>query len=971
MLAALALVFSCFAALVATNDPPGDGDWTPLTAEAATAEGGVTLRRLDDGSYLAEGENPDVTTYEFVFATQVKGITAIRVEALAHPSLPYGGPGRAEQGNFALSEVDLTVLPVTALGSDKPIGFKRAVADFSQSDGANFFLPRYAVDGKITPNEFYAPAGHLRHEARELVFEPKEPFGTTDGTRWKLRFHFRSSFPRHTAGCLRISITTRPETERLMPLPAAPEDSRISKATERGIDWLLLKQEPDGSWLGPDGTIYYGMTALGAYTLMQCGLRFDHPSVKAALAYLERVPVVRTYDAGCVLMAYKAMGENRPKERVKAITRFLLDTLGNGANQIGARWGYPFGHQNPAERLHWDLSNTQYAVLGLRAAAQCGEKVPTNVWERIAADTLELQGDYGEFCYRPGTKPTASMTLAGMTIVLICSEQLALVKGKEATVRRLQGALARAEGWLERNWSVEANVAPGDDGGSRRWYYYYLYGLERYGSISNKKVVGGHDWYAEASDAVLRRQAEDGSWATEYGEGDANTCFALIMLKRGSRTTGVEPRSRTSSDASDADKPTIASNGENPMLAWVRGLGAEAEQHLAAGGRIKSVQWKLNGQVVATVVPPPDADVRFERFLLHQPLRRNGIQELEATVQFVPVEGEASFECASHPLIVRVDNVEEPRHRETVRDHAAALTEIGDWDAVASSVDGGHDARHAVDGRNGTAWVCSELDREPWIKVSLRRAVAACAIKVVAAQPYLGGDGQYGRPQDIEVQVNGGKPFKVRLLDTTRAKQRIEFPKGGVKSIRIAIKSTYPGSDGSRRTGFKEIELLPVIAADDELRAASTSRVLVGPGSKAGDEWRYTSTKPGAGWEQPVFDDSAWPKSKGPFGDEKNAKAHAGPFEGGGLWIRKTFETDKEIAGRLLIQICHDDGAEVFLNGIQVGTLPSYSAGAYRGVIVPQDVAALVKPGPNTLAVHCNNIGGAAWLDVLLIEYLP
>ena len=80
MLAALALVFSCFAALVATNDPPGDGDWTPLTAEAATAEGGVTLRRLDDGSYLAEGENPDVTTYEFVFATQVKGITAIRVE---------------------------------------------------------------------------------------------------------------------------------------------------------------------------------------------------------------------------------------------------------------------------------------------------------------------------------------------------------------------------------------------------------------------------------------------------------------------------------------------------------------------------------------------------------------------------------------------------------------------------------------------------------------------------------------------------------------------------------------------------------------------------------------------------------------------------------------------------------------------------------------------------------------------------
>ena len=36
--------------------------------------------------------------------TDLTGITAIRLEALADPSLVKGGPGRATNGNFALSD---------------------------------------------------------------------------------------------------------------------------------------------------------------------------------------------------------------------------------------------------------------------------------------------------------------------------------------------------------------------------------------------------------------------------------------------------------------------------------------------------------------------------------------------------------------------------------------------------------------------------------------------------------------------------------------------------------------------------------------------------------------------------------------------------------------------------------------------------------------------------------------------------
>jgi hypothetical protein len=45
--------------------------------------------------------------------TEATGISAIRLEALADPSLVKGGPGRAGNGNFALSDFRLTIAPLS------------------------------------------------------------------------------------------------------------------------------------------------------------------------------------------------------------------------------------------------------------------------------------------------------------------------------------------------------------------------------------------------------------------------------------------------------------------------------------------------------------------------------------------------------------------------------------------------------------------------------------------------------------------------------------------------------------------------------------------------------------------------------------------------------------------------------------------------------------------------------------------
>src|SRR6185436_5435616 len=58
--------------------------------------------------------------------------------------------------------------------------------------------------------------------------------------------------------------------------------------TQRGIEWLLREQEPDGSWFGRWGANHIYGTGAVLPALAQCGL-VEHPSVRAAVAWLERV----------------------------------------------------------------------------------------------------------------------------------------------------------------------------------------------------------------------------------------------------------------------------------------------------------------------------------------------------------------------------------------------------------------------------------------------------------------------------------------------------------------------------------------------------------------------------------------------------------------------------------------------------------------------------------------------------------
>lgn len=85
-----------------------DTDWSTLIPKSAKATK-VELSILPDHSVLATGANPAKETHVVELESSVKGITAIRLEALQHESFTNKGKGlaRSDSGNFVLTEIEI------------------------------------------------------------------------------------------------------------------------------------------------------------------------------------------------------------------------------------------------------------------------------------------------------------------------------------------------------------------------------------------------------------------------------------------------------------------------------------------------------------------------------------------------------------------------------------------------------------------------------------------------------------------------------------------------------------------------------------------------------------------------------------------------------------------------------------------------------------------------------------------------
>ncbi len=176
--------------------------WTPLTVTAMTSASGATLTKQADGSILVGGTNPAVDIYKIELSTELKGITAIRLEVLPDASLPAMGPGRAPNGNFVLNELRLKESPKGQAEKAAPVALQKASADYSQED----WPVAGAIDGDARTGWAISPQFGKAHLA---VFETRQDIGHDGGTL--LFFTLEQSFgSQHTIGKFRLSATTAP-----------------------------------------------------------------------------------------------------------------------------------------------------------------------------------------------------------------------------------------------------------------------------------------------------------------------------------------------------------------------------------------------------------------------------------------------------------------------------------------------------------------------------------------------------------------------------------------------------------------------------------------------------------------------------------------------------------------------------------------------------------------------------------------
>lgn len=314
----------------------------------------------------------------------------------------------------------------------------------------------------------------------------------------------------------------------------------IKKAMELGIQFLRSTQKSNGTW---DYSVFSkrdfssGVTALVLYSLLKAGVSPDSAVIESGRkALITRID--STYTVALMSMFLSKLDRNLYRETLKANASWLESRqLPDGL------WGYNYGGINDSSG---DFSNTQFALLGLRACEEAGITVSSLTWIKAKNAYLYAQNRDGGFGYRLGSASQnavrnsyGSMTAAAIASLLLAGEDF---KVPTARVKLIQNqgnykpthddcgqyvqnpSIQTAIDWLAKNFTVQNN--PGTSG-IYPFHYYYLFCLEQAGVALNTEKIGEYDWYAEGAQYLLQNQRKDGSW-----DSVANTAFALLFLAK-------------------------------------------------------------------------------------------------------------------------------------------------------------------------------------------------------------------------------------------------------------------------------------------------------------------------------------------------------------------------------------------------------------------------------------------------------
>jgi len=283
--------------------------WTAL--KPLTAKSNMPLLTIQpDNSVLGSGDITKSDTYELTLHSDVKGIAALRLEALPDDSLPGHGPGMAfyegPKGDFFLGE-----FKVSANG--RPVKIVSATESYSKNNfGKTPVNAVLATDGD--PQTGWSCAGRYG-ERSEAVFVFDKPLDAGE-------IQLKMMFGRHFAcslGHFRLSATAEP--------------GAVAKDREPGITSLLLLPEEQLNAAQRQQLLNHFLLTHPSLAKQVAGIKAlrERPAATTSLVMRERPasnprPTFRHH-----------RGEyTQPKERIDPVTLSIL---------------HPFPANQPKDRL--------------------------------------------------------------------------------------------------------------------------------------------------------------------------------------------------------------------------------------------------------------------------------------------------------------------------------------------------------------------------------------------------------------------------------------------------------------------------------------------------------------------------------------------------------------------------------------------------------------------------------------------
>jgi mono/diheme cytochrome c family protein len=363
---------SRFAAWEQTNPlRPGEFPWLLMEPVELKSEGGATLTLQPDASVLATGTNPQFDLYTLVIQTPLTDLRHLRIEALAQSSLVRGGPGRADNGNFDLTDVQVSIAPLDDPTKTQMVRLVEPRATFEQAG-----LPiAAAIDADDRSGWAIDPQFGKDHAA---AFRFAEPIGFPEGSRLTIQLRFRGN-DRHNFGRTRLALSTANEPPELSAegLSAKILTARTLPASERSAeqqrqllawygsrhdeDWRKLNQAvlehaaqaPQPRWqkslISTEGLPALRLHTQGGDFLEQTHfLKRGDPNLKLAVATTGFLQVLTPADERLDRWLRPAPEGTRTSHRRAALAAWLTDTE-QGAGALLARvivnrlWQHHFG----------------------------------------------------------------------------------------------------------------------------------------------------------------------------------------------------------------------------------------------------------------------------------------------------------------------------------------------------------------------------------------------------------------------------------------------------------------------------------------------------------------------------------------------------------------------------------------------------------------------------------------------------